>query len=66
MIRRRGYSVAMTALAVAGAAAAVSIWVARPPQFTLSLRPVRALTTAALQCHLLSQPLALLALGRPP
>lgn len=46
MIRRRRWWLA-AALAVAGAVVAVMVWVTQPPQFSLSLRPVRPLTTAA-------------------
>jgi hypothetical protein len=46
MIRRR-YQVALAALLVVGVVAAIAIWVTRPAQLTLSMRPVLALTTAA-------------------
>lgn len=47
MISRRKYLATFAALAVTGTIIAVSIWLTRPAQFTLSMRPVRARTTAA-------------------
>jgi hypothetical protein len=47
MISRRPYRVAIAALLVVSAVAAVIVWLTRPAQVTLSMRPVRPLTMAA-------------------
>ncbi len=44
---RRWHWVAASVLIVTGAVAAIIVWLTQPPQATLSMRPVKPLTTAA-------------------
>ncbi|HEY1919153.1 MAG TPA: hypothetical protein VGH27_26590 [Streptosporangiaceae bacterium] len=47
MISRRQYQIALVAVVVLGGVAAVIVWIARPPQVTVSMSPLRALSTQA-------------------